>query len=117
VVYGLPFSGSDTYDNTGNVYNATRVVDQNGNFLLDKYAEYSPIFMPVTFAMSYGISFAVMSSVPVYIFINYWRDIVGAFNPGRKKDVHARMIERYPDTKWWWYLVMTVIVLAISMVV
>lgn len=113
----LPFSGSDTYDNTGNVYNATRVVDQHGNFLEDEYRKYSPIFMPVTFALSYGISFAVMSCVPTYIFLNYWREIVGAFNPNRKKDIHARLIERYQDTPWWWYAGLTVLILGLTIMV
>ncbi|CAM1509625.1 Fc.00g033640.m01.CDS01 [Cosmosporella sp. VM-42] len=89
----MPFSGSDTYDNTGNVDNATRVVERHGNFLVDEYRKYSPIFMPVTFALSCGISFAVMTCVPTYIFLNHWRKIIGAFNSSRKKDIHVRMIE------------------------
>ncbi|KAF7546069.1 hypothetical protein G7Z17_g8684 [Cylindrodendrum hubeiense] len=113
----LPFSGADTYDNTGNIYNATRVVDKHGNFLVDEYRKYSPIFMPVTFALSYGISFAVMSCVPTYIFLNHWREILGAFNPSRKKDIHARMIERYKDIPWWWYAVLSIIVFGLTIMV
>ncbi|KAF9871227.1 small oligopeptide opt family [Colletotrichum karsti] len=113
----LPFSGADTYDNTGKIYNATRVVDKDGNFIVEEYEKYSPLFMPVTFALSYGISFAVMSCVPTYIFINHYKEIIGAFNPGRKKDIHARLIEKYPDTPWWWYAILTVIVLVLSIVV
>ncbi|TDZ41536.1 Glutathione transporter 1 [Colletotrichum trifolii] len=113
----LPFSGADTYDNTGRIYNATRVVGGDGNFIVPEYEKYSPLFMPVTFALSYGISFAVMTCVPTYIFINHYRDIIGAFNSSRKKDVHSRLIERYPDTPWWWYGILTVIVLVLSIVV
>ncbi|KAF6806644.1 small oligopeptide opt family [Colletotrichum sojae] len=113
----LPFSGADTYDNAGKIYNATRVVGRDGNFNAAAYEAYSPLFMPVTFALSYGISFAVMTCVPTHIFINHWRDIVGAFSPSRKKDVHARMIERYPDAPWWWYAILTAVVLALSIVV
>ncbi|RBA21790.1 OPT family small oligopeptide transporter [Fusarium proliferatum] len=113
----LPFSGGDIYDNTGNVFNASRVVDRHGNFSPEDYKEYSPIFMPVTFALSYGISFATMTCVPTYIFLNYWKQIVGAFNPQRKKDVHARLIERYPDAPWWWYAALTAIVLGLTIMV
>ncbi|GKT56510.1 OPT family small oligopeptide transporter [Colletotrichum tofieldiae] len=113
----LPFSGADTYDNTGKIYNATRVVGKDGNFIVEEYEKYSPLFMPVTFALSYGISFAVMTCVPTYIFINYYKDIIGAFNPGRKKDVHTRLIERYPDTPWWWYGILTVVVLALTIII
>ncbi|KAL3299475.1 OPT family small oligopeptide transporter [Colletotrichum asianum] len=113
----LPFSGADTYDNTGKIYNATRVVGKDGNFIVEEYEKYSPLFMPVTFALSYGISFAVMSCVPTYIFINHYKEIIGAFNPSRKKDIHARLIEKYPDTPSWWYAILTVIVLVLSIVV
>lgn len=113
----MPFSGTHTYDNTGNVYNASRIVDQHGQFLQDEYSKYSPLFMPVTFALSYGMSFAVMTCVPTYIFLFHWRDILDAFKPDRKKDIHARLIDRYPDVPWWWYAVMTTIVLALSITV
>lgn len=113
----LPFSGGDIYDNTGNVFNASRVVDRHGNFSPEDYKDYSPIFMPVTFALSYGISFATMTCVPTYIFLNYWKQIVGAFNPQRKKDIHARLIERYPDAPWWWYAALTAIVLGLTIMV
>ncbi|WYZ36993.1 hypothetical protein EsH8_II_000499 [Colletotrichum jinshuiense] len=113
----LPFSGADTYDNTGQIYNATRVVGRDGNFIVEEYEKYSPLFMPVTFALSYGISFAVMSCVPTYIFINHYKEIIGAFSPSRKKDIHARLIERYPDAPWWWYGVLTAIVLALTIIV
>lgn len=33
----LPLSGSDVYDNTGNVYNVTKIVDTSGNFMVDAY--------------------------------------------------------------------------------
>ncbi|KAF5704858.1 OPT family small oligopeptide transporter [Fusarium globosum] len=113
----LPFSGGDIYDNTGNVFNASRVVDRHGNFSPEDYKDYSPIFMPVTFALSYGISFATMTCVPTYIFLNYWKQILGAFNPQRKKDIHARLIERYPDAPWWWYAALTAIVLGLTIMV
>ncbi|KAK1573419.1 OPT oligopeptide transporter protein-domain-containing protein [Colletotrichum navitas] len=88
----LPFSGADTYDNTGQIYHATRVVGKDGNFMKEEYEKYSPVFMP-------------------------YKDIIGAFNPGRKKDIHARLIERYPGTKWWWYAVLTVVVLVLTIVI
>ncbi|KAF5620239.1 OPT family small oligopeptide transporter [Fusarium sp. NRRL 52700] len=113
----LPFSGGDIYDNTGIVFNASRVVDRHGNFSPEDYKNYSPIFMPVTFALSYGISFATMTCVPTYIFLNYWKQIVGAFNPQRKKDIHARLIERYPDAPWWWYAALIAIVLGLTIMV
>ncbi|KAL1305749.1 hypothetical protein AAFC00_007330 [Neodothiora populina] len=114
----MPLSGSDTYDNTGAVYNATRIVDAAGNLLPDEYAKYSPIFMPVTFAMGYGISFAIMTAVPVHIFLYFYKDIWQAFRGKQRKDVHARMMdETYRDVPWWWYATMIMVVLVVTIVV
>lgn len=81
----MPLSGSDSYDNTGAVYDATKIIDSAGKFLPKAYAEYSPIFMPVTFALGYGISFAIMSCVPVHIFLYYHKEIWALSGAGRRK--------------------------------
>lgn len=104
----LPLSGSDSYDNTGQVYNVTKIVDARGNFLKEQYEAYSPIFMPATFALSYGLSFAVMACLPVHIFLYYWRDMWNAVKGDRKKDIHARLLTRYKDVPWWWFGIITV---------
>ena len=114
----MPLSGSDSYDNTGAVYNATRIVDSAGNFLPKAYEEYSPIFMPVTFALGYGISFAIMSCVPVHIFLYYHKEIWDTFRGRQKKDVHARIMDKnYKEVPWWWYASMIVIVLVVTIIV
>lgn len=112
----LPLSGSDSYDNTGQVYDVSKIVDASGNFLEAQYKEYSPIFMPATFALSYGLSFAVMACLPVHIFLYYWRDMWGAVKGDGKKDIHARLLMRYKDVPWWWFGIITVIVLAVCII-
>jgi hypothetical protein len=104
----LPLSGSNSYDNTANIYNVSKIVDAHGNFEPAAYEAYSTIFMPVTFALGYGISFAVMSCLPVHVYLYHWDDIRKAFMGTNKKDIHARLITRYRDVAWWWYAGMTV---------
>lgn len=104
----LPYSGADSYDNTGSVYNTTKIVDINGNFQADAYEAYSGIFMPVTFALCYGLSFAVMSCLPVHAYLYHFNDIKKAFMGRSEKDVHARLIQRYKDVPWYWYMTITV---------
>ncbi|KAF1348503.1 OPT family small oligopeptide transporter [Delphinella strobiligena] len=114
----LPLSGSDTYDNTGAIYNATRIVDAAGNFLPEAYEQYSPIFMPVTFALGYGLSFAIMTCVPVHIFLYYHKEIWEAFRGKRKKDVHVRLMDKnYKEVPWWWYGIMIVVTLVVTIIV
>ncbi|TVY82379.1 Glutathione transporter, partial [Lachnellula suecica] len=104
----LPYSGANSYDNTGSVYNVTKIVDAQGNFQAEAYSAYSTIFMPVTFALGYGLSFAVMSCLPVHAYLYHFQDIRNAFRGTAKKDIHARLIMRYKDVPWYWYLGMTV---------
>lgn len=104
----MPLSGSDSYDNTGNIYNVSLIVDAHGDFIADAYESYSTIFMPVTFALGYGLSFAVMTCLPVHVYLYHWDDIKQAFKGTNKKDIHARLISHYQDVAWWWYAGMTV---------
>jgi OPT family small oligopeptide transporter len=63
----LPMSSTDSYDNTGMSYDSSRILT-NGYFDIEKYREYSPLFLSSTFAMSYGVSFAAFSAVIVHVF-------------------------------------------------
>jgi len=104
----LPLSGSNSYDNTASVYNVSKIVNAQGNFEPAAYEAYSTIFMPATFALSYGISFAVMSCLPVHVYLYHWNDIKQAVMGTSKKDIHVRLMMRYKDVPWWSYPLMTV---------
>jgi len=110
----MPLSSSNIYDNTGAQYNGSRIVDSHGNFVEEAYKAYSPVFMPVTFAMGYGISFAVMSCLPTHIFLYHGKDIMAAFKGRQKRDCHARMIMKYPDVPWWWYASLSLLILGLT---
>lgn len=55
------------FDNTGMPYDPSIVI-VNGTFNVQAYEAYSPLFLPITFIMAYGISFAAMTSVIVHTF-------------------------------------------------
>ncbi|KAK7534816.1 small oligopeptide transporter, OPT family [Phyllosticta citribraziliensis] len=113
----MPLSGSDSYDNTGSSYNVTKIIDAKANFLEDNYKAYSPVFLPATFALSYGVSFAVMSCLPVHTFLYHFQDMVKAVRGSDKKDVHVRMMrQNYATVPWWWFLIMTIIVLVLTII-
>ncbi|KAE8136024.1 OPT oligopeptide transporter protein-domain-containing protein [Aspergillus pseudotamarii] len=113
----LPLTGSDAYDNTGNLYNSTRILNDEGAIDSAKYREYSPIFLPITFALSYGVGFAVLSCLLTHVVLHHTKDILDTFRGQNKKDIHARLLSRYPDVAWWWYAVLTVIVVAVAIMV
>lgn len=51
----LPFSDSDAYDNTGAVYNVSKILTPELTLDLEKYEAYSPLFLSTTFALLYGL--------------------------------------------------------------
>ena len=53
----LPMLSRHAYDNTGQPYNVTRVLT-NSQMDMEKYRNYSPLFLPTAFVMSYALSFA-----------------------------------------------------------
>lgn len=63
----MPISGAATYDNTGAYYNASAILTNN---LFDevKYQQYSPMFMPIVSALTWGCSFAVFGGLIVHTF-------------------------------------------------
>lgn len=94
------------YDQNFQKYNVAAVVKPD--FTLDeaKFAELGPIQLTPYFAISYGISFAVLTSAVVTVFLFHWDDISSALSDRHKSssDVHVEMVERnYGNVPWTWY--------------
>ncbi|EHA19676.1 hypothetical protein ASPNIDRAFT_208855, partial [Aspergillus niger ATCC 1015] len=110
----LPLTSSDAYDNTGSVYDSSRILNSEGVFDEDKYKAYSPLFLPVTFSLSYGVGFAVLTCLITHVLLYHTKDIIKTFRGESKKDIHARLLSQYPDVPWWWYGALTVIIVALA---
>lgn len=63
----LPMSASIAFDNTGLPYDPS-VIIQGGTFNQEAYQAYSPMFLPITIAIAYGLAFASITSVIVHTF-------------------------------------------------
>ncbi|EJC97675.1 OPT oligopeptide transporter [Fomitiporia mediterranea MF3/22] len=113
----LPMSSTLAFDNTGLPYDPT-VVIQNGEFNVDAYKSYSPVFIPVTLAMAYAISFASMTGVFVHTFLWYRHDIIRQFRRSLRdqRDVHSRLMSVYPEVPMLWYLGVLVIAFVMGVI-
>ncbi|KAF8264395.1 OPT oligopeptide transporter [Lactarius quietus] len=102
----LPMVSSQSFDNTGSPYNVSRIVNNDTTFDVAAYEAYSPLFISVTFAMSYGLAFAAITSTFTHTFIYYRKQIL---NQARRSlaeqpDIHARLMSVYKEVPNWWYL-------------
>ena len=48
----MPISSRNSFDNTGAPYDVTRILNDDSTINLDKYRQYSPLFLSTTFAIS-----------------------------------------------------------------
>jgi OPT family small oligopeptide transporter len=76
----LPINSSGIFDNTGNSYNITRVVNPaNGVLNEDAYKEYSPAFYSAGNLVIYGAFFAFYPLTMVFILLDAWRPLLKAY--------------------------------------
>ncbi|KDQ10091.1 hypothetical protein BOTBODRAFT_501203 [Botryobasidium botryosum FD-172 SS1] len=102
----LPMSSRTSYDNRMKNYNVSRVINADSTFNLKEYQNYSPLFLPMTFAVSYGLSFAIITATLVHAFLYYRKQIWSQVrrSVAEQPDIHARLMSQYRQVPHWWYL-------------
>jgi OPT family oligopeptide transporter len=105
----LPILSSHAFDNTGAPYNVTRILTPNNALDEAKYEAYSPLFLPISFAIAYGSSFAVIPATLSHTFLYFRKQIFSVIRnrslPSRRSDIHARLMSKYKVVPQWWYAV------------
>jgi hypothetical protein len=102
----LPLISSHTFDNTGSIYNVSRVINPDGSFNLRAYQAYSPLFFPASIAITYGLSFASIASLVVHTFL-YNSKMIWTHSRrslSEQPDIHARLMSVYKEVPDWWYI-------------
>ncbi|TFK31608.1 small oligopeptide transporter [Crucibulum laeve] len=101
----MPISSLSAYDNTGLPYNVSRVVDEDATLDVAAYNDYSPLYLPTTFAMSYGLSFLSITATITHAIIHFWKPIKLHFSRSVREqpDIHARLMSKYPQVPDWYY--------------
>ncbi|KAH8710928.1 Glutathione transporter 1 [Beauveria bassiana] len=121
----LPMQTNSIYDNLGKVYNVTRVIDKKDGFVLDlaKYDKYSPIYLPVTYALNtFGLCFASIAALIVWLILEKRQEIYEGFcnsslavtlglAPKTEKTVRE---QAYGTVPTWWYLVATAVSIGVG---
>ncbi|KAL7621266.1 hypothetical protein AAE478_008583 [Parahypoxylon ruwenzoriense] len=110
---------SSAFDNTGAVYDVSRVLNEDLIFDEEKYHSYSPLFLSTQFALSYGLSFAAVAAVIVHVVLYHGKEIMTQFKLARKQedDIHMKLMKKYRDAEDWWYLVLFAVMIGLSFVV
>lgn len=112
----LPMLNSNTFDNTGQSYNTSRVMTPSGTIDQEAYRNYSPMFLPAGYALTYGVAFANLTGIFVHIGLYHGKDLWEQWQGRNEKDIHARLITAYRDVPWWWFVAITILMFVLSIV-
>ena len=71
----MPILSSSVFDNTGKPYDVSRILTKD--FLFDKqaYLKYSPVYLPITYVLSYTAQFASLSALVAHTICWHGKDI------------------------------------------
>jgi OPT family oligopeptide transporter len=59
----MPILSSAVFDNTGHVYDVSKILTKDFLFDKDAYHNYSRVYLPITYVLSYGLQFAALASL------------------------------------------------------
>lgn len=71
----MPMLSSSVFDNTGKVYDVSKILTPD--FLFDRaaYSQYSRVFLPITYVLSYGVQFAGLAALLTHTLCWYGKDM------------------------------------------
>ncbi|KAK4794730.1 hypothetical protein SAY86_012724 [Trapa natans] len=119
----FPLISSHTFDNGGNTYNISRIINQK-TFDLDpvSYDGYSKLYLSVFFAFTYGLSFATLAATISHVALFHggtiWRmwKKTGEAMKNQIGDVHTRLMKQnYEEVPQWWFYIILVTMVALSL--
>jgi hypothetical protein len=66
----FPLIHSHTFDSDGAIYNVSRILnDATFDMDMDAYKNYSKLYLSITFAFDYGLSFATLTATISHVFL------------------------------------------------
>ncbi|KAJ6136602.1 hypothetical protein N7512_001762, partial [Penicillium capsulatum] len=112
----LPLLNSNTFDNTGSTYDTTRIMSTDGTVDQSAYRDYSPMFLPAGYAVTFGVAFANLTGIFFHVGLYHGKDLWRQWKGTGKRDVHARLMSVYQTVPWWWFAAVTMLMFVLSIV-
>ncbi|KAI3920464.1 hypothetical protein MKX01_000803 [Papaver californicum] len=114
----FPIYSSHVFTSTGQSYNLSRAFNAD-TFQFDQvgYDGYSPVYLSIFFAFSYGLSFATLTATLSHVALFHGRTIAKMWRQTTAEvhdnigDVHNRLMKSYePVPQWWFYTILFLMV-------
>ncbi|SMN20085.1 similar to Saccharomyces cerevisiae YJL212C OPT1 Proton-coupled oligopeptide transporter of the plasma membrane [Maudiozyma saulgeensis] len=115
----MPVISGSTYDNTQSKYDVTKILNSDFSINFEKYKNYSPVYIPFSYLLSYALNFAAVTAVFVHCGLYHGKDIYMKLKDKHfgGADIHMRTyLNNYRDCPDWWYGLLQVITIALGFV-
>lgn len=96
----MPMASNSPFDNTGRLYDIPRVMTaQQHTFNVTAYEEYSPLYLPATYVITYLLAFSLSTCVIVHTILYHGRSVLDGIMRVRveEDDIHAKLMRNYPE--------------------
>ncbi|KAK4757553.1 hypothetical protein SAY87_018854 [Trapa incisa] len=113
----FPIFSSHLFTSQGQVYNITKIVNDKFELDIPAYEQQGRIHLSMFFALSYGFGFATIASTLTHVGLFYGSEIYQRYKASneQKEDIHTRLMKRYEDIPLWWFHLLLVVTLVVSL--
>ncbi|KAG4402886.1 hypothetical protein GLYMA_02G301800v4 [Glycine max] len=121
----FPIISSHTFDSSGATYNVTRVLNaKTFDIDMDSYKNYSKLYLSITFAYDYGLSFATLTATIAHValfhgkmILQLWKKTRSALKGQEAGDVHTRIMKRnYEQVPEWWFVSILLLMIVVALI-
>ncbi|KAI8321470.1 OPT superfamily oligopeptide transporter [Martensiomyces pterosporus] len=111
-----PIYSAGLYLSNGSNYDIAMVMTPSQKLDPALYESYGPLRMTFMLALTYGIGFAAIFSLIVYVALHYGKDIVQRVRQSQSMDddIHMELMRKYQEVPHWWYVLVFVITFVVA---
>ncbi|KAF9958302.1 hypothetical protein BGZ72_000614 [Mortierella alpina] len=111
----FPIYNTKIYDNIGQPYDLQRVL-VNNTLNEEAYSNYSPVRITAFFATMYGQGLCALGAIVSHALLYHGKEIWQRVRSAKQKDedIHARLMDHYPECPDWWYYATFVVACGLS---
>ncbi|KAK4790001.1 hypothetical protein SAY86_017305 [Trapa natans] len=113
----FPIFSSHLFTSQGQVYNIKKIVNDKFELDMPAYEQEGRIHLSMFFALTYGFGFATIASTLTHVALFYGREIYERYKASHngKEDIHTRLMKKYKDIPSWWFHLLLLITLLVSL--
>jgi OPT family oligopeptide transporter len=114
----FPIFSNQLFTTTGQKYDTTQILTPQYDLNIAAYNSYGKLYLSPLFALSIGSGFARFTATLTHVALFHGSDIwkqSRAAAKNAKLDIHAKLMRTYKEVPQWWFLILLVGSVAISL--